>query len=336
MTWTPVDFSASFANPPWWLILFGGLVVTAVVIAGVRRPGISRKAWVVAGAYLAIDLATFAVGRLGPTGDPGVIQAGRYVATAMIGISIAIAATAAAYRDELSAPRWRWPLTGFVATIGLLALLSCLAYAAIWSDNPAKKWVGNARADLAGASDGAPLLDQDVPDFILLPVTHPYNQASWFLAPLAQQPGFATSTTALQLLDNRGRLIPATVDGAAALPPPQGCFVVPAGSSVTVPLEHALIAWAHTVRIDYAADRAGFVNVRIGSGTPVAAAVQAGRHQVFVRAEGGETSITVDATDSSLCISGAEVGRVLPADLPYGGGTDITEQLQQLKNGASG
>ena len=336
VTWTPVDFSASFANPPWWLILFGGLVVTAVVIAGVRRPGISRKAWVVAGAYLAIDLATFAVGRLGPAGDPGVIQAGRYVATAMIGISIAIAATAASYRDELSAPRWRWPLTGFVATIGLLALLSCLAYAAIWSDNPAKKWVGNARADLAGASDGAPLLDQDVPDFILLPVTHPYNQASWFLAPLAQQPGFATSTTALQLLDNRGRLIPATVDGAAALPPPQGCYVVPAGSSVTVPLEHALIAWAHTVRIDYAADRAGFVNVRIGSGTPVAAAVQAGRHQVFVRAEGGETSITVDATDSSLCISGAEVGRVLPADLPYGGGTDITDQLQQLKNGASG
>lgn len=336
VTWTPVDFSASFADPPWWLILFGAVAVCAVVAAGVHRPGISRKAWAVAGAYLAIDLATFAVGRLGPTGDPGVIQAGRYVATAMIGISIAIAATAAAYRQELSAPRWRWPLTGFVAAVALLALLSSLAYAAIWSDNPAKKWVGSARTDLAGASRGAPLLDQDVPDFLLLPVTHPYNQASWFLAPLAQQPGFSTSTTVLQLLDNRGQLVPATVDGAAALPPTQGCYVVPAGTSVSIPLEHALIAWAHTVRIDYVSDRAGFVNVSIGSGEPVAAAVQPGRHQVFVRAEGGETSITVDATDSSLCISSAEVGRVLPADLPYGGGADITDQLQQLTNGASG
>ncbi len=89
--WTPVDYSASFADPPWWVILLGALVVTAVVVAGVRRPGISRKAWAVAGSYLTLDLATFAVGRLGPVGDPGVIQAGRYVATAMIGIAIAIA-----------------------------------------------------------------------------------------------------------------------------------------------------------------------------------------------------------------------------------------------------
>jgi hypothetical protein len=334
--WTPVDYSASFADPPWWLITFGALAVTVVVVAGVRRPGISRKAWAVAGAYLALDLATFAVGRLGPTGDPGVIQAGRYVATAMIGISIAIAATAAAYRPELTTPRWRWPLTGLVATVGFLALLSALAYAAIWSNNPAKVWVGNARTDLAASARGAPLLDQDVPDFLLLPVTHPYNLASWFLAPLAQQPGFSTSTTVLQLLDNRGRLVPAMVDGALAVPPPEGCYSIPAGTSATIPLEHALIAWLHTVQIDYSADRAGFINVSIGSGPPVAATVEGGRHQVFVRAEGGESSITVTATDASLCISGAEVGRVLPSDLPYGGGADISDQLQQLENGASG
>jgi hypothetical protein len=290
----------------------------------------------VAGAYLALDLATFAVGRLGPNGDPGIIQAGRYVATAMIGISIAVAATAAAYHEELAAPRWRWPLTGFLAFVSVLTLLSSLAYAAIWSDNPAKSWVGNARTDLAASSRGAPLLDQDVPDFLLLPVTHPYNQASWFLAPLPRQPGFATSTSLLQLLDNRGRLIPATVEGAMAVVPPGACLPVPAGTSATIGLEHKVIPWLHTVQIDYTADRPGFINVSIGSGAPVAATVEVGPHQVFVRAEGGENSITVTATDATLCISSAEVGRVLPTVLPYGGEADITDQLQELQKGASG
>jgi hypothetical protein len=44
--WTPVDYSASFADPPWWLILFGTVLVATVVVAGLRRPGTSaRRGW---------------------------------------------------------------------------------------------------------------------------------------------------------------------------------------------------------------------------------------------------------------------------------------------------
>lgn len=43
--------------------------------------------------------------------------------------------------------------------------------------------------------------------------------------------------------------------------------------------------------------------------------------------------MTVRATDASLCVAGVKVGAVVPADLPYGGGTDITDQLEDLENG---
>lgn len=328
--WTPVDYSASFADPALWVVLVGALAATSVVLLGVRHPGPARKAWIAAGLYLAADLGTFAVGRLGPAGDPGVVQAGRYVATAMIPIAIAVGATTSARLPALREPRWRWPLLGAVAVVSLFTLVSVLSYAAIWSKNPAQRWVGNARVDLAAADPQAPLLDQDVPDFLLLPVTHPYNQASWFLAPLRDQPGFANSTDTLQILDNRGRLVPATIDGAAALPAEDGCYVVEAGTAVTIPLEHALIPWLHTVELFYRAAGPGFITVAIGNGVPVTAEVLPGQHQVYVRAEGGESSITVTSADTAVCVSSAKVGKVVPRDLNYGGGVDLTDELQRL------
>ena len=330
LRWTAVDFSASFADPPAFMIGIGALVLLVVIYAGVRGPGPARKAWVVAGVYLLADLASFAVGRLGEGSDPGVVQAGRYVATSMIPISIAIGATIAGQRARLTRPAWRWPLVAGVSAIALAMLISTLSYAAIWSKNPAETWVGNARSDLAAADPGVPLLDQDVPDFLLLPVTHPYNQASWFLAPLRERPGFASSTSALQLLDNRGYLVAAQVDGAAALPAAEGCHLVEAGSEVTIPLEHALIPWLHTVALDYRAAGPGLVSVAIGSGEPVTTEVSAGENSVYVRAEGGESSITLGAVDTTVCISAAEVGKVIPRDLNYGGGVDLTDQLQGL------
>ena len=330
LRWTPVDFSASFADPPPLMIALGAAMTLTLVVLGCRRSGPARKAWIAAGIYLAVDLSTFAVGRLGEGGDPAVVQAGRYVATAMIPISVAIGATVAAERERLARPAIRWPLFGAVATIALATMISILAYAAIWSKNPAEGWVGNARADLALADQDVPLLDQDVPDFLLLPVTHPYNQASWFLAPLPKRPGFASSTSNLQILDNRGRLVPAAVDGATALPPPDGCYVVEAGSAVTIPLEHALIPWLHTVALDYRAAGPGLISVAIGSGEPVTAQVSAGETSVYVRAEGGDSSVTVGSVDTAVCISAAEVGKVIPQDLNYGGSVDLTDQLQGL------
>ena len=328
LRWTPVDFSASYADPPAWLILLAALSVGAVVFAGVRHPGTARKAWMVAAVYLLADLASFAIGRLGPNGDPGVVQAGRYVATSLIPISVAVGATLAGYLPALRAPKYRWPMIGALGSIALLTLLSTLQYAAVWSKNPAQPWVNNARADLAAADPGSPLLDQDVPDFILLPVTNPYNQASWFLAPLVDQPGFAATTNRLQIIDNRGRLVPAGIDGPAGLLSGDCDEVLP-GASRTISLEHPIIAWAHTVGLRYSAQAPGFISVQIGSGQPVAADVVAGQHEVFVRAEGGESSITVTSTDASMCVSQVQVGKVIPSDLPYGGDVDLADQLRQ-------
>jgi hypothetical protein len=70
--------------------------------------------------------------------------------------------------------------------------------------------------------------------------------------------------------------------------------------------------------------------VAIGAGKPVTAEVLAGQHSVFVRAEGGESSVTVASADAALCIAGTQVGKVVPSDLPYGGSVDLTDELQGL------
>lgn len=326
--WTAVDSTASYSDPPFWLIAIATLIVGLVVWLGVRRPGVSRKAWLAAGLYLAADLATFAAGRLGPAGDPGVVQAGRYVATSLIPISIAIGITVVTNESLLGSQRRRSVLAVGAALAAMLMLISTTAYAGIWARNPAQTWVGNARVDLADADGAVPLLDQDVPDFILLPVTNPYNQASWFLAPLPKQPGFADSTPRLQILDNRGQLVPARVQGPRSLPPADGqCYQVEPGESVRIPLESELIAWSHTVALDYEARATGFVTVAIGDGDPVSALAAADQNSLYVRAEGGQSWITVRTTDTSLCVRSVQVGSVVPETVLYGGDVDITDQL---------
>jgi hypothetical protein len=301
-----------------------------IVTVGVRHPGPARKAWVAAAVYLAADLTAFAVGRLGPSGDPAVVQAGRYVATAMIPIGLAVGATAASERHRFSDARWRWAAAAAVSVASLLTVVSTLAYGAIWARNPAQVWVGNAREDLAAADPRSPLLDQDVPDFILLPVTHPYNQTSWFLAPLEDSPAFDTSTPALQVLDNGGRLVPAAVEGPSGVPPGGGCLRLQPGTTTTVPLSGELIPWLHTVAIGYEASDGGLVDVSIGDGEPVAATIERGPGSVYVRAEGGRSSVGITSVDAEACITSVQVGRVVPANLPYGGSVDITDQLEVL------
>ena len=327
LRWSAVDFSAAYADPGPIMIVLGAVVTGFLIVTGVRRSGVARKAWIVAGIYLMLDLTTFAIGRLGPDGSPGVVQAGRYIASSMLPISVAIGATFLANRDVVR--RRKVPFTVAGTAIAVLASISVISYATIWWHNPAQTWVGSARADLAAADPAAPLLDQDVPAFILLPVTHPYNQTSWFLAPLSDQPGFATSTPKLQVLDNRGRLVPAVVDGARSLPAPKGCYPVTAGKPTRIPLEHALIAWAHTVKVQYTSERAGSIAVAIGEGVPVTAPITAGNGAVFVRAEGGESSISISSPDTGVCVQQAVVGRVIPADLPYGGTADIDDGLNR-------
>lgn len=120
--WVPVDYSASYADPPFWLRILGAAALVTVIGVGTRRAGTSRKAWLAAGIYLALDLTTFAVGRLGPAGDPGVVQAGRYVATSMVAIAIALGATAHFAQSALTQSRVRWPVVGAMTFVGLLTL----------------------------------------------------------------------------------------------------------------------------------------------------------------------------------------------------------------------
>ncbi len=67
------------------------------------------------------------------------------------------------------------------------------------------------------------------------------------------------------------------------------------------------------------------------TGTQSPAEIICGEHQVLARAAGSTSTLTITSADSNLCVGSMRVGTVVPRDLPYGGGVDITDQLQALQ-----
>lgn len=88
--WTPVGWGAAITDPPGWLVWLAsaGVVAFVGITSWLRRR--ARVAWALAGAYLLLDLAVFALTRsAGPAGAL-VVQSLRYTADASIVLGLAV------------------------------------------------------------------------------------------------------------------------------------------------------------------------------------------------------------------------------------------------------
>ncbi len=320
-----------FADPPpWWVGLTLVAAITVVVGTVLTRERVAAV-WAAVAAYLLLDLGVMVVARAGPgDGGTGLALTLRYVADGSVLVALAVALVLRARRRThtarpvawLRGPAVRTAVLATTAALVVLSLVSTAAFARAWSDGLTRPYLDEAVSSLAGADRATPLLDQAIPARVLFGLAYPNNQAAQVFAGLRDRPPFGATTPSLQVIDDRGAVVPTTLQVLRRVvrPPTAACrYQVSGGVPTEVVLDGPLLDVAWTTRLAYRATRDGMMTLQVGSGASVPVPVTAGEGQVFVRFGGGGSTISLRsaAPGLSVCITAGEVGLVEGA--PTGG-----------------
>ncbi|WP_448852986.1 hypothetical protein [Corynebacterium frankenforstense] len=282
-------------------VVAGGAVLVAVLVWSGRR----AVAWVPGLLYPVLPLVALGVARGGPDTALEITLTLRHFSEAAVllaaGLAVALAGPGAL--------RWRRTVAVLGVVLAVSAGVSTLAYARSWAQQPARGYVTTLRGELAG-HDG-PILDQDLPADVLLPVVHPYNRLAAIAAGLGGDEVVADWTREPMLVDADGRLVPAgLVTMRATVPGDEpGCGTRVAGGRA-LELDGPLMDAEWVVEFNYFADRDGEFALRL-DGREVAVPARAGLNQVWVQLEGGGERLEVSARDGlELCVGRSPVGRL--------------------------
>ncbi|QCQ93549.1 hypothetical protein E7742_21605 [Rhodococcus sp. SGAir0479] len=315
--WPP---SPPWATPPVVLVVVGWLAVAAALVWSLRYRQRTAGVWVSLLVYVAVSEAAMILTRSGPDTAYELAQTLRYVADSAVVIAIGWALLARAPRRPGPRPLPR-PRPVLVAALVVLfvasSLWSTVTFVQRWQDNPTVAYLANGRASL-DANRSAPLLDQPVSIYVLLPVAYPHNTTSRIFGPLRDRPEFARSTDYLQLFDDSGKLVPAAVTSTRSIGqgPEPGCGYRITDEPTELPLDGPLIDWEWTAQLNYFASADGALDVSLNrSGDTVRVPVEAGLNRAFVRLYGAGDAVRVrSATDGlTVCIGAGPVGSVAPA-----------------------
>ncbi|MBF6353428.1 hypothetical protein IU449_02510 [Nocardia higoensis] len=325
-TWERWPPSPPWATPPVGLVVLGWLAVTVAVAWSLRYRQRTAAVWAMLLVYIALSETSMILVRTGPDTADELAQTLRYVADSAVLIAlgwalIARAPRRTAVRPSYALSRTRSHSVVVVVVVAVTAfvvssLCSTVTFAQRWRDNPTVGYLANARAGLA-ADQSTPILDHPVAIHILLPVAHPHNRVSSVFGPLRERPEFRRSTEVLRVLDDSGRLVPATVTWTRALGkgPVPGCGHRVAGGSAELPLGGPLMDWEWAVHLNYYANTDGDIELGLdGSEDTVRVPVRAGLHQVFVRLLGAGRALRVRTVTPglTLCVGNGPVGVVVP------------------------
>ncbi|MBB1031924.1 hypothetical protein G6027_13745, partial [Dietzia sp. SLG310A2-38A2] len=260
--------------------------------------------------------ALVAAGRAGPDTAAEIMQTLRYHAEFPLVLGAAAALALSAPRRGTSTTGRRMVPAGVVALVALLAssAVSTLTYRTTWAEQPSRDYALPLLEALRDRS--APLLDQDLPLEVLLPVTAPAHRLSSLLAGVPGIPPVAAWTTDPVVIDAIGTLHPAEVAALRTIPqgPEPDCGYRVSGGGARIPLDGPLIDRDWLVQLNLFADADGEVDVRLDEGAGETVPVSAGLGTVFVRIEGGGTGLTVSPRGgvSELCIGSGPVGVLVP------------------------
>ena len=328
----PWDWTAQFApnataDPPEVAVHLAWVLCVLVVLYGALRRRRSLRAWGLLLGYLLALLALLVTSRVAAYGATLGLQY-RFLTDAGCTLTLALGLAflplygAVESSEARAEPLLRLPLPRLVtvALVVLLALsetLSSVRYVSFWHhQNPSSPYVATLRTALAdrGAVDVA---DLAVPEGVVDPLRAPDNQLSRFVTLLPNEARFPRATADLQVVDGLGQLRPALIkQGLHSVPGPQpGCgwrLTSPGGD---VPLTGGAFDYPWWLRIGYLSSTASPVTVSAG-GTAVQTHVRAGLHSLFVKIDGGFSSVRVDglATGTTLCVDTIEVGDAVPQE----------------------
>lgn len=161
------------------------------------------------------------------------------------------------------------------------------------------------------------MLDQEVDPFVLQRVATPENLASHMFALLHDRPEFASSTTQLRMLDNRGHVVDAKVTWVRTIvrgPDPKCGYLVQPDFPARMPLDGPLLPADWTAEINYLANSEGSMMLSLSEGPETKVPVHPGLNRVFVRLPGAGDAINVRANTAALsvCIASGPVGYLAP------------------------
>ena len=308
--WIP---GPAWADPPTFLVILAWAAVLAAVVVTVRSRRGAGWIWACATAYFLASVVAMTATRTAEGTTYELAQTLRYFTDSATVFALAIAL-------YLAIPQRPMRVTTRAATIAFSvlfiasSLFSTATFVNIWRESPTRDYLDNARVSLADNTD-APLLDQPVSIWVLLPIAYPDNMASNLLAPLPDRPEFSSSTPILRMIDDTGRVVDAEVTFTRRIPegtdPQCGTRVE---QPTELPLDGPLTGWGWTVRLNYLASADGTIDVSLTSGDAVSVPVKQGLHSTFVQVVGSGTTVKVAPTTPglSLCFAAGQVGVVVP------------------------
>ncbi|MHA2787696.1 hypothetical protein ACXZ66_00885 [Corynebacterium sp. S7] len=275
-------------SPPWaapqWYAVVAGLVVIALVAWWSRR---YLVAWLPALVYPLLPIVAIMVARSGSDTALEIVQSLRHFSE----LAVVVSLTFAYLSRHLQIPRI--PVALFVAS----SLVSSVTYAQVWSEQPSRTYFHNLQADLEARSE--PLLDQQVPLDVLLPVTYPHNLLSHQLPEAV-----ASSTRAPTLVDDQGHIHDAVLFTQRSSSEETTC------GTESFALDGPLFDVEWTVLLNYMAEADMTADVSL-DGQQVRVPLQHGLNQVYVRVAGGGSTlhvVPVSGTESQLCLGASHVG----------------------------
>ncbi|OYD67527.1 hypothetical protein BDB13_1051 [Rhodococcus sp. OK302] len=311
--WIP---GPAWADPPTFLVILAWAAVLAAVVLTVRSRQGAGWIWACAAAYFLASVVAMTATRTAEGTTYELAQTLRYFTDSATVFALAIALYFASpqRKPRVATVPIRSVAIAFSVLFIASSLFSTATFVNIWRESPTRDYLDNARVSLATITD-APLLDQPVSIWVLLPIAYPNNMASNLLAPLPDRPEFASSTPTLRVIDDTGRVVDAEVTFTRRIPegtdPQCGTRVE---QPTELPLDGPLTGWGWTVRLNYLASADGTIDVSLTTGDAVSVPVKQGLHSTFVQVVGSGTTVKVvpRTPGLSLCFAAGQVGAVVP------------------------
>lgn len=320
----------SLATAPLALVALSWVVIVLLVVhRWARHRNALLVLWILVPYGLASVVLVFA-GRAATFGSQVGAREVRYFADLAAVGAFGIAAAFLTIRgartgpEPREVPRITLPLpTGLVRTLGMLfvagSLVSTVTYVLPWHARddetafPERAFVAQVERSLAQREGTVTVADVPFPPKVANPVIAPYNLPSRKLAPLAPKLRAVTQGTDLEVLDQQGRLRPATVEAGPRAAPGEvencGYLVQQARRTIEVA---EVVPGGFWVRLDYLANADGFVDVTVGDMFR-RVEVESGLHTMLFLSDGDFSEVELVASANlSVCIDNVRVGFVTP------------------------
>ncbi|MFC4784669.1 hypothetical protein ACT8ZV_09355 [Nocardioides sp. MAHUQ-72] len=314
-----------YPTPSGPVLLVSILVVLYVVRELARHRRRSMRALWLPGFFLACNIVLVLAGRASYVGALISLDY-RYQGELAAVTAVALACAAMPIRGAVetvertgTSPLLDVPhrVTGLVAAVSALGLVSSAQYAVHWQEAaPAKSYFATLFRELDAAPGTVSLVDQRVPTDVMFGLGYPENALSHLLH---DDPGPArfvdVATDHLSMVDSHGRVVPAIVpDTRRGRPGPRKeCGFRVGDQPVTIRLDGPVAYGGWWVRIGYIATGDSPVRITTGDVTHTTT-VEAGLHALYLAGGGrfDEIEVSALAEGVSLCTDDVTVGRPVP------------------------